>query len=270
RCSAARQGCRVLVTIPRRPGRLRGRAANRAGWRRAHAPVRRNALAHCGRRRCSRTRARQRPRWPAALRRGRSVSERGSKVQGGFGRLWGSKGASDAGPTTETSAATPHEAPAKAAGWFGRLKQGLGKTSAKLSDGITGIFTKKKLEAATLDDLEDLLIEADLGVGTAENIVTALRKGRFDKDISADDVRSVLKREVERVLAPVAKPLIVDGTHKPHVILVVGVNGTGKTTTIGKLAAQLHGEDKKVMLAAADTFCAAAIDQLGIWGERTG
>jgi len=198
------------------------------------------------------------------------VSERGGKVQGTFGRLWGSKGASDASPTTETAAAAPQEAPAKAAGWFGRLKQGLGKTSAKLSDGITGIFTKKKLEAATLDDLEDLLIEADLGVGTAENIVTALRKERFDKDISADDVRSVLKREVERVLAPVAKPLIVDGTHKPHVILVVGVNGTGKTTTIGKLAAQLHGEDKKVMLAAADTFRAAAIDQLGIWGERTG
>ena len=137
------------------------------------------------------------------------MSERGGKVQGTFGRLWGSKGASDASPTTETAAATPHEAPAKAAGWFGRLKQGLGKTSAKLSDGITGIFTKKKLEAATLDDLEDLLIEADLGVGTAENIVTALRKERFDKDISADDVRSVLKREVERVLAPVAKPLIV-------------------------------------------------------------
>jgi len=198
------------------------------------------------------------------------VSERGSKVQGAFGRMWGSKGASDSGPTTEPPAATENEAPVKAAGWFGRLKQGLGKTSAKLSDGITGIFTKRKLEAATLDDLEDLLIEADLGVGTAENIITTLRQGRFDKDISADDVRSVLKSEVERVLAPVAKPLIVDGAHKPHVILVVGVNGTGKTTTIGKLAAQLHGEGKKVMLAAADTFRAAAIDQLCIWGERSG
>jgi fused signal recognition particle receptor len=198
------------------------------------------------------------------------VSERGSKVQGAFGRLWGSKGASDSGPTTEPATATENEAPAKVAGWFGRLKQGLGKTSAKLSDGITGIFTKKKLEATTLDELEDLLIEADLGVGTAENIITALRNGRFDKDISADDVRSVLKSEVERVLGPVAKPLIVDGTHKPHVILVVGVNGTGKTTTIGKLAAQLHGEGKKVMLAAADTFRAAATEQLETWAERAG
>ncbi len=197
------------------------------------------------------------------------MSERSNKAQGAFGRLWGGKSTSDAAPAEPTTA-TPNEAPAKAAGWFGRLKQGLGKTSAKLSDGITGIFTKKKLEAATLDDLEDLLIEADLGVGTAENIIMALRKGRFDKGISADDVRSVLKSEVERVLAPIAKPLVVDGAHKPHVILVVGVNGTGKTTTIGKLAAQLHSEGKQVMLAAADTFRAAAIEQLGIWGERTG
>src|SRR4029079_17539188 len=121
-------------------------------------------------------------------------------------RLWGSKDASEAAPAPEPATEAPA---AKTTGWVGRLKQGLGKTSAKLSDGITGIFTKKKLGAATLDELEDLLIEADLGVDTAENIVTALRKGRFDKDISADDVRSVLKREVERVLAPVAKPLIV-------------------------------------------------------------
>ena len=194
--------------------------------------------------------------------------------KGAFSRLWGGK--SDAKPATTAELeeapvvpATAAEAP-KSAGWFGRLKQGLGKTSAKLTDGIGGIFTKKKLEAATLDDLEDLLVEADLGIGTAENIITTLRKGRFEKNISADDVRSVLKAEVERVLAPVAKPLVVDGTYKPHVILVVGVNGTGKTTTIGKLAAQLTGEGKKVMLAAADTFRAAAIDQLGIWGQRTG
>ena len=143
--------------------------------------------------------------------------------KGAFSRLWGSKNAGEAPPASETTVDTraelPTEAPAKAAGWFGRLKQGLGKTSAKLTDGITGIFTKKKLDAATLDDLEDLLIEADLGVGTAENIITTLRKGRFDKEISADDVRSVLKSEVERVLAPVAKPLVISGAHKPHVIL---------------------------------------------------
>ncbi|WP_290997001.1 signal recognition particle-docking protein FtsY [Hyphomicrobium sp.] len=192
------------------------------------------------------------------------------KTQGALGRLWGSKSAGEPAATeTDSATDTLAQAPAKT-GWFGRLKQGLGKTSAKLSDGIAGIFTKKKLEAATLEELEDLLIEADLGVGVAENIVAALRKGRYDKDIGAEDVRSVLKSEVERVLAPVAKPLVVGGTHKPHVILVVGVNGTGKTTTIGKLAAQFRAQGKKVMLAAADTFRAAAIDQLGIWGERTG
>ena len=192
-----------------------------------------------------------------------------SKTQGAFGRLWGGKRAEEPGPDSVPSAGVELQASAKA-GWFNRLKQGLGKTSTKLSDGITGIFTKKKLEGATLDDLEDVLIEADLGIDTAENIIAALRKGRFEKDISADDVRAVLKAEVERALAPVARPLVVDGTHKPHVILMVGVNGTGKTTTIGKLAAQFRGEGKKVMLAAADTFRAAAIDQLGIWGERTG
>ena len=175
-------------------------------------------------------------------------------------------------PRADGAAVQPAEAPAATAtgGWFSRLKQGLGKTSAKLSDGITGIFTRKKLEAATLEELEDVLIEADLGVGTAESIITALRKGRYEKDISADDVRSVLKTEVERVLAPVAKPLVIDPSRKPHVVLMVGVNGTGKTTTIGKLASQFRAEGKKVMLAAADTFRAAAIDQLGIWGERTG
>ncbi|KWT66312.1 Signal recognition particle receptor protein FtsY (alpha subunit) [Hyphomicrobium sulfonivorans] len=161
------------------------------------------------------------------------------------------------------------EAPAKG-GWFSRLKQGLGKTSAKLSDGITGIFTRKKLEAATLEELEDVLIEADLGVGTAENIIETLRKGRYEKGISADDVRSVLQAEVARVLTPVAKPLVIDATHKPHVVLMVGVNGTGKTTTIGKLSSKFRAEGKSVMLAAADTFRAAAIDQLKVWGERTG
>jgi fused signal recognition particle receptor len=193
------------------------------------------------------------------------------KAQGAFGRLWSGKTANDTATvaTSEAVESAMPQAPAKA-GWFSRLKEGLGKSSAKLTDGITGIFTKKKLEAATLEDLEDLLIEADLGIATAENIITTLRKGRFAKDIGADDVRAVLKAEVERVLAPVAKPLTVSSSHKPHVILVVGVNGAGKTTTIGKLASQFRAEGRKVMLAAADTFRAAAIDQLGIWGERTG
>ena len=124
---------------------------------------------------------------------------------------------------------------------------------------------------ATLEDLEDLLIQADLGVATAERITAALRQGPLREGHHAPTrCARCSQSEVERVLAPVAKPLVVDGAHKPHVILVVGVNGTGKTTTIGKLAAQFSGEGKTVMLAAGDTFRAAAIDQLKIWGERTG
>ena len=155
-------------------------------------------------------------------------------------------------------------------GWFQRLKDGLTKTSSKLSEGITGLFTKRKLDADTLQELEDLLIQADLGVDTAMRITTALAKGRFEKGISPEDVKAVLAAEVERVLAPVARPLVLDGAHRPHIILVVGVNGTGKTTTIGKLSHQFTNEGRKVMLAAGDTFRAAAIDQLKIWGERTG
>ena len=154
-------------------------------------------------------------------------------------------------------------------GWFQRLKAGLSKTSSRLSDGITGLFTKRRLDATTLDDLEDLLIQADLGIDTAMRITEALSKGRYEKGISPDDVRAVLAEEVARVLLPVAKPLVIDPGRKPHVILVVGVNGTGKTTTIGKLAHRFRSEGREVMIAAGDTFRAAAIDQLKVWGERT-
>ena len=160
--------------------------------------------------------------------------------------------------------------PPKKQGWFQRLKAGLTKTSARLSEDIAGIFTKRKLDADTLQELEDLLIRADLGVETAMRITEALAKGRFDKEIEPAEVRAVLAAEVERTLAPVAKPLLLEGAHRPHVILVVGVNGTGKTTTIGKLAHKMIGEGKKVTLAAGDTFRAAAVDQLKIWGERSG
>ncbi len=189
------------------------------------------------------------------------MSERGTKVQRPHGGLWGAKPAGEPAPPAST---------ARPGGWFGRLTKGLGKTSTKLSDGITGLFTKRKLGEDTLADLEDVLIEADLGLETAERIIATLGKGRYDKGIEAEDVRVVLKAEVARALAPVAQPLVIDAAHKPHVILVIGVNGTGKTTTIGKLAAQLSHEGKTVMLAAGDTFRAAAIDQLKIWGERTG
>lgn len=171
--------------------------------------------------------------------------------------------------TGSVAEASPPE-PAKEKGWFQRLTSGLSKTSSRLSDGITGLFTKKKLDEATLEDLEDLLIQADLGVETAMHITESLGRGRYEKGITPTDVREVLGREVERVLAPVARPLRIDVSRKPHVVLVVGVNGTGKTTTIGKFAAKFKAEGMKVMMAAGDTFRAAAIDQLKIWGERTG
>ena len=172
----------------------------------------------------------------------------------------------------QSPAAEPEIAaePPKKLGWFQRLKAGLTKTSARLSEDIAGIFTKRKLDADTLQELEDLLIQADLGVETAMRITEALAKGRYNKEIAPEEVRRVLAAEVERALVPVAKPLTLQGDHRPHVILVVGVNGTGKTTTIGKLAHRMAGEGKKVTLAAGDTFRAAAIDQLKIWGERTG
>jgi fused signal recognition particle receptor len=175
-------------------------------------------------------------------------------------------------PPAPSSQAIPADAdkPAQKLGWFQRLKAGLTKTSAKLSQDIAGIFKKRKLDAETLQELEDSLIEADLGVETAMRITEALAKGRYNKEIAPEEVRAVLAAEVERVLSPVAQPLRLEGDHRPHVILVVGVNGTGKTTTIGKLAQRFVQEGRKVTLAAGDTFRAAAIDQLKIWGERTG
>ena len=153
--------------------------------------------------------------------------------------------------------------------WFQRLKSGLGKTSSKLTSGITGLLTKRRLDGATLEDLEDLLIQSDLGVATAARITAAIAKGRFEKGISAEDVRSILAAEVERVLAPVAKPLVINPANRPHVVMMVGVNGTGKTTTIGKLAAQFAREGRTVVIAAGDTFRAAAIEQLQVWGVRS-
>lgn len=155
-------------------------------------------------------------------------------------------------------------------GWLARLKAGLAKSSSKLSENISGVFTKRKLDPDKLEELEDVLIRADLGVETAMRVTEALARGRYDKGISAENVRGVLAQEIERILLPVAKPLELDSGARPHVILVVGVNGTGKTTTIGKLAARFIRDGRKVMLAAGDTFRAAAIDQLKVWGERSG
>ena len=163
----------------------------------------------------------------------------------------------------------PRAAPAPKRSWFTRLREGLSRSSSSIGTGIADIFTKRKLDEAALEELEDVLIRADLGVATATRISEAVGKGRYDKDVSPDEVKAILAAEVERVLAPYATPIAIDAK-KPFVILVVGVNGSGKTTTIGKLAAKFAGEGKRVTLAAGDTFRAAAIAQLRIWGERLG
>ena len=154
--------------------------------------------------------------------------------------------------------------------WWRRLSDGLKRTSSSLGTAVADLVTKRKLDRAMLDDIEDVLLRADLGTEVAVRIADAVGAGRYDKAISADEVKSVVATEVEKVLVPVAKPLSIDAAQRPFVILVVGVNGSGKTTTIGKLAAKFSAEGRKVMLAAGDTFRAAAIEQLKVWGERTG
>jgi fused signal recognition particle receptor len=152
--------------------------------------------------------------------------------------------------------------------WWRRLSGGLKRTSTSLGTAVADLVTKRKLDRAMLEDIEDVLLRADLGTQVAARISAAVGHGRYDKAISADDVKTVVATEVEKVLAPVARPLEIDSLQKPFVILVVGVNGSGKTTTIGKLAAKFSAEGSKVMLAAGDTFRAAAIEQLKVWGER--
>jgi fused signal recognition particle receptor len=152
-------------------------------------------------------------------------------------------------------------------GWFGRLKAGLSRSSAKITESFAGIFTRRKLDQALIDELEEALIAADLGPATAARLTAALARERFDKEISVEDVRGIFADEIARMLEPVARPLAI-GPARPHVVLVVGVNGSGKTTTIGKLARLYQAQGKKVMLAAGDTFRAAAVEQLKIWGER--
>jgi fused signal recognition particle receptor len=152
--------------------------------------------------------------------------------------------------------------------WWKRLSGGLKRTSSALGSAVAGLARNRKLDIETLDELENELIRADLGPEFAERMVAALREGRYDKGIAAEELQALLAGEIEKVLTPVAKPLEIAARH--FVILVAGVNGSGKTTTIGKLAARYRAEGKTVMLVAGDTFRAAAIDQLKIWGERTG
>lgn len=204
------------------------------------------------------------------------------KKQGGFfGRLFGrakdetpaeapAVPALDA-PATQPEPAAPVPAPPAAKlSWWKRLSQGLGHTASQIGAGITAIFTTRKLDADTLQDLEDVLIQADLGIEVSARIVEAIGKGRFDKEVAPEEIKAALAGEVEKVLTPVARPLAIDTEKKPFVLLMVGVNGSGKTTTIGKLAAKFRSEGKSVTLAAGDTFRAAAIEQLKVWSERTG
>ncbi len=160
--------------------------------------------------------------------------------------------------------------PTSGRSWWQRLRGGLKRSSASLGGAIVDLVTKRKLDAATLEEIEDALIRADLGIDVAARVTAALAEGRHDMSIGADEVKSILAAEIEKILVPVSRPLEIDPARKPFVVLVAGVNGSGKTTTIGKIAARLRSEGRTVMLAAGDTFRAAAIDQLKIWGERVG
>lgn len=151
---------------------------------------------------------------------------------------------------------------------FQRMKEGLTRSTRTISDGITGIFTKKKLDRATLDELEELLISADLGLDVAADIVAAVGKGRHDKEVTGDEIRIIVANEISVVLNSVARPFVIDESKKPYCVLMVGVNGAGKTTTAAKIASQAKAQGKSVMLAAGDTFRAAAVEQLKVWGER--
>jgi len=153
--------------------------------------------------------------------------------------------------------------------WFGRLAGGLKRSSSSLGAAIVDLVTKGPMDPAKLDMIQDALVRADLGYDLAHRVTKVISQGVYSQGITSDEVKAVVAAEVEKILEPVAKPLVI-GDAKPFVILVAGVNGSGKTTTIGKLASKLAAEGRKVVLAAGDTFRAAAIDQLKIWGQRTG
>jgi fused signal recognition particle receptor len=196
-----------------------------------------------------------------------------------LGRLF-SRGAADVAPAPVPAAEAPAPITAKPPAphapdepkqsWWKRLSSGLSRSSTAIGQGITDIFSKRKLDTSTLEDLEDVLVRADLGVVASQRIAEAVGRGRYDREIDPQEVRRVLADEVEASLAPVALPLNIDWSKKPFIVLVVGVNGSGKTTTIGKIASKYRAEGRSVMLAAGDTFRAAAIEQLRIWGARIG
>jgi fused signal recognition particle receptor len=154
--------------------------------------------------------------------------------------------------------------------WFGRLRDGLAKSTERITGGIAAALTRRRLDGEALEELEDTLIMADMGPATAARLVAELAERRFESDVAPEQVQQALAEIIAETLAPVALPFAPDPAHRPHVVLIAGVNGSGKTTTIGKLAKQFSDAGKKVVLAAGDTFRAAAIEQLQVWGERTG
>ena len=153
--------------------------------------------------------------------------------------------------------------------FFQKLGLGLKKSSVKITSGISDIFTKKKIDSQTLDELEELLISADLGVKASSHIISEFAKIKMDKEISEEEIKYALAQEIEKILKPLETNFTINHEKKPYVILMVGVNGAGKTTTIGKLASKLKSDGKKVSFIAADTFRAAAVEQLKVWGERS-
>ena len=181
----------------------------------------------------------------------------------------------DLAATREALARSEPEEPAAGedasrGGWFSRLKAGLSRSRARLTDAITTVFRKRRLDDEALEELEETLIAADLGVAAARRIVEGFRRTRFGKEVTDEEVKAALAEAIAEILVPVARPLEIRRQHAPHVVLMVGVNGTGKTTTIAKLGQQYRDQGLKVMFAAGDTFRAAAVEQLQIWGERTG
>jgi len=210
-----------------------------------------------------------------------------------FGRLAGRKAeearpAEAAPPPPEPAAAPPSPAAAEAAasppspppspaaeaeekkGFLARLRAGLARSAARLGESLGALFTRRRLDEEALQELEEILITADLGVTAAQRIVARLRAQRFGREVTEAEIKEALAEEIAAILAPVARPLVPDPARAPFVVLMVGVNGTGKTTTIGKLGAQWRAEGRRVAFAAGDTFRAAAVEQLQIWGERTG
>lgn len=157
-----------------------------------------------------------------------------------------------------------------ALGFFSRLKEGLSRSTQKLGNNLTSVFTKRRLDEESLEQLEEVLISADLGFEVAENVIDTFRKTRFGAEVTDEEVKTALASEIAKVLSPVAIPFEPNPELKPHVVLMVGVNGTGKTTTIGKMARFFGEQGKKIMMVAGDTFRAAAVEQLQIWGERVG